>query len=224
VTDEAADPQQVLTDEILADARRQADRLRRRAERDARESIEKAEREAEADRSERIEKARAEADRRRRLTLASVPVEEGRMRAARIEEALEDIRAAAWGRLRPREGYDYPAMLVRLAAQALAAMDGQAFVLELAEADRDAPGAGLAAAVRDRDGREGLEVALAAEPAAIDGGVIIRDAEGRRRWDNSLAARLERLWPALRRHVAAETGLLDERQDNNGEQGMMNGE
>ncbi len=222
MTDEGADPQQVLTDEILADARRQADRLRRRAERDAKATIEKAEREAEADRTERLDKARAEADRRRRRTLASVPVEEGRMRAARIEEALEGIRAAARERLLARQGYDYRAALVRLAGEALAAMDGQTFVLELAEADRDTLGPDLAAAVRDRDGREGLDVAPAAEPADIAGGVIVRDAEGRQRWDNSLAARLERLWPALRRRVAAETGLLGKRQKNNHEQETPN--
>ncbi|MFO8014060.1 MAG: V-type ATP synthase subunit E [Phycisphaerae bacterium] len=224
MTDEGADPQQVLTDEILADARRQADRLRRRAERDAKATIDKAEREAETDRSERLDKARAEADRRRRLTLASVPVEEGRMRAARIEEVLEDIRTAARERLLAREGYEYRAALVRLAAEALAAMEGRTFVLELSGADRDALGPDVAAAVRDRDGREGLDVALAAEPADIAGGVIVRDAEGRQRWDNSLAARLARLWWALRRRVAADTGLLGRRQNNKHEQEMMNAE
>jgi V/A-type H+-transporting ATPase subunit E len=224
VTDEGADPPQVLTDEILADARRQADRLRRRAERDARQTVEEAERQAEADRNERLEKARAEADRRQRLTLASVPVEEGRLRAARIEEELDGIRSAARQRLLAREGYDYRETLVRLAAEALAAMEGRTFVLELAEADRDALGPDVAASVRDRDGREGLEVTLASESAAIEGGLLVRDAEGRQRWDNSLAARLERLWPALRRRVAAETGLLGERSSSKDGQGMMNRE
>ena len=217
MTDEGADPQQVLTDEILADARRQADRLRRRAERDAKQTVEDAEREAEAHRNERLEKARAEADRRRRLTLASVPVEEGRRRAARIEEELQGIREAARERLLAHEGYDYRAALVRLAAEALAAMDGKTFVLQLAEADRDALGPGVAAAAGDRDGREGLQVTLADEPAPIAGGVIVRDGEGRREWDNSLQARLARLWPALRRRIAAETGLIGQRQNDNEE-------
>ncbi len=213
MTEEGGDPQQVLTEEILADARRQAERLRRRAERDAKHTVEEAEREAKADRSERIEKARAEADRRRRLTLASVSVEKGRLRAARIEEALDGVREAARERLLAREGYDYREMLARLAAEPVRHMEGQAFVLELAEADRDAFGPDLAAAVRRRAGRDGLQVTLADEPAPIAGGVIVRDAEGRQRWDNSLAARLERLWPALRRRVAEETGLIGDRQD-----------
>ena len=224
MTDEGADPQQVLTDEILSDARRQADRLRRRAERDAKQTVEEAERQTEADRGERLAEAKAEADRRRRLTLATVPVEEERLRAARIEEELDGVREAARERLLARQGFDYREMLVRLAAEPLRRMEGQAFVLELAEADRQAHGPDLAAAVRDRAGRDGLQVTLAPEPAPIEGGVVVRDAEGRQRWDNSLAARLERLWPALRRRVAEETGLIGQPQNKNDEHGMMNDE
>jgi vacuolar-type H+-ATPase subunit E/Vma4 len=40
------------------------------------------------------------------------------------------------------------------------------------------------------------------------GGVIVHDAAGRQVWDNRLAPRLERLWPELRRQLAAQTGLL----------------
>lgn len=217
MADQAPDPQQVLTDEILADARRQADRLHRRAERDATETTDQAQREAEADREQRLARARAEADRRRRLTLATVPVAEGRLRAARIEEVLRGIREAARERLAARDGYDYRAMLARLAAEPVREMEGQAFVLELAEADRQAHGPDLAADVRRRVGREGLQVSLAAEPAPMAGGVIVRDAEGRQRWDNSVSARLERLWPALRRRVAEETGLLGQQHNNNDE-------
>ena len=222
MTDEGADPQQVLAEEILADARRRADRLRRRAERDAKQTTDQAQRDAEADRQQRLQRARAEADRRRRLTLATVTVEEGRIRAARIEEVLDGIRESARERLADRDGYDYREMLVRLAAGAVRAMEGRAVVLELSEADRQVYGPDLAAAVRDRVQRDGLDIRLASEPAAIEGGVIVRDAEGRQRWDNSLAARLERLWPQLRRRLAEETGLLDERQNNNNQQGISN--
>ncbi|MEA3366682.1 MAG: V-type ATP synthase subunit E [Planctomycetota bacterium] len=221
---EAADPQQVLTDEILADARRQADRLRRRAERDATDTADQADREAEADREQRLSEARADADRRRRLTLATVPVAEGRLRAGRIEEVLDGVREAARERLVARDGYDYREMLVRLAAGPVREMVGQAFVLELAEADRDAVGPDVAAGVRRLVGREGLQASLAAEAAAIEGGVIVRDADGRQRWDNSLAARLERLWPDLRRRIAEEMGLLEEQHNNTDERGMMNDE
>jgi len=37
--------------------------------------------------------------------------------------------------------------------------------------------------------------------------VIVRDAEGRQVWDNSLLARLERFWPVLRREIGVRTSL-----------------
>jgi len=63
-------------------------------------------------------------------------------------------------------------------------------------------------AARLPDGRGSVELALGSAGAAIRGGVIVRDADGRRAWDNTLAARLERLWPALRRRIAAAAGLV----------------
>ena len=215
--DETTDPQQVLTDEILADARRQADRVRRKAERDAKETVQAAERDAQADRERRLADARAKADRRRRLTLATVPVEEGRLRAARIEEALESVKAEARQRLARRDGFDYRQALVALAAEAVERMGGEAVVVDLSAADRGPLGADLVVAVRERLGGDGPAVSLAPEPAPMDGGVVVRDADGRRRWDNSFAARLGRLWPDLRRRIAAESGLLEERRDGNDE-------
>jgi len=222
-------PQQVLTDEILADARRQADRIRRKAERDAKDTVQAVEKDAQADRERRLADARDEADRRRRLTLATVPVEEGRLWAARIEEALESVRAEARDRLARRDGFDYRQALVALADEAVEGMGAEAVVLELGASDRGTLGPDLAVAIGERIGPDGPAVSLAPEPAtgatgaagateaAAEAGVVVRDADGRRRWDNSFAARLARLWPDLRRRIAAESGLLDERQNDNAE-------
>jgi len=221
VTDSRADSQQVLADEILADAGRQADRARRKAERDAKAILRDGRQQAEADRRKRLDAARAEADRRRRLTLAAVPVEEERLRARRIEEALEGIRDEARARLEARDGFDYREVLVRLAAEAVAGMDGTMFVLELSAADREAFGADLPRAVVQQVRRQGLQIALSADPASIEWGVVVRDAEGRQSWDNTLAARIRRLWPEARRVVAEATGLLEPTTTDD-EQGQTN--
>ena len=192
-----ASPQDVLREEILADARRQAERTLRRTEHDAEDALQKARKGADADRDSRLDAARREAERRRNLVLAAIPVEEARMRAQRTEEVLEAIRGEARERLLER-GDDYRACLVRLAAGALAQMAGEQFVLELGAEDLKALGSRLADDVRKAAGREGLQIAVAPEPAAIEAGVIVRDADGRQVVDNRLAARLERLWPALR--------------------------
>lgn len=82
-------------------------------------------------------------------------------------------------------------------------MAGKRFVLELAERDLGDLGDTLAGEVRRRSDRDELEISVAPKPAKIEGGVVVRDVEGRQVWDDSLAARLERLWPAARRAVAS---------------------
>jgi len=132
------------------------------------------------------------------------------MRAQRIEEALEAIRDEARARLRER-GADYRACLVRLAAEAVSNMAGEQFVLALGDEDLKAAGDGLADDVRKALGRQGLQIAVAPAVADIETGVIVRDADGWQVVDNRLAARLERLWPALRLVVGAR--LVPDRKD-----------
>ena len=120
------------------------------------------------------------------------------MHARRTEEVLDAIRDEARRRLAERGGEEYRRNLVRLAAEAVSNMAGERFVLELGAEDLKAVGNGLADDVRKAVGRQGLQIAVAPEPADIEAGIIVRDDDGRQVVDNSLAARLERLWPVLR--------------------------
>ncbi|MGB2998945.1 MAG: V-type ATP synthase subunit E family protein [Phycisphaerae bacterium] len=201
----AESPQQadVLREEILADARHQAERTLRRAKRDAENLVKQAQAGADKARQERLAAARTEAERRHNLILAAIPIEEARMRAARIEDILNRVREEARKRLLARDGFDYRETVIRLAAEAISRMAGKRFVLELAERDLGDLGDTLAGEVRRRSDRDELEISVAPEPAKIEGGVVVRDVEGRQVWDDSLAARLERLWPAARRAVAS---------------------
>jgi vacuolar-type H+-ATPase subunit E/Vma4 len=198
----------MLKDEILADARRQAGEAAQRAKKEAEALLTKARIEAENDRRLQAQAAEAEAKRRRDLTLATIPVVVGRRRAECIESALNQIRDEAAGQLAARQGFDYRQAVIRLAAEALAKMDGTRFVLEVAEGDQQALGQGWVEEVGRQSGRGGLE--LSTEPAKTknQAGVIIRDVQGRQVWDNTLPARLERLWPALRRELAVATRLV----------------
>jgi len=96
---------------------------------------------------------------------------------------------------------------VQLAAEAIARMEGLAFILALSPDDVRSRGASLPAAVCQRLGRSDLSVSVATEPARISAGVVVRDASGRQHWDNSLEARLERMWPLLRSKIADHLGL-----------------
>ncbi|HNX95260.1 MAG TPA: V-type ATP synthase subunit E family protein [Holophaga sp.] len=201
-----------LCEEILAEGRRQAERLRAEARKAAETLSASAASEAEAFRKACLEAARKEAERRRERLLAGVSIEIARMRAARIEALLDDLRQRALRDLAVRRGFDAREALVDLAAEALARMAGEAFVLGLAPEVFAEYGesrlAALSQAIRERAGRPEVSLALEAEPAITGAGLILRDAEGRQVWDNRLEVRLARLWPALRVPVARIAGLL----------------
>jgi V/A-type H+-transporting ATPase subunit E len=194
--------QEVLCDEILADARRQAERAIRKAEREARAAIEKAKGEVEQERNVKLTEARQLAERKRMLALATLPVEIGRMQAADVERTLLSLRERILERLTARQGFDYARSLATLAAEAIERMEGDAFVMELAEADQEVYGEKLPRAVLERIERSDVQLTIAPQPASIASGVIVRDPDGRQIWDNSLAARLDRMWPLLRSQLA----------------------
>lgn len=199
---------QVLCAEILAAARRASDEIIHRAQQEVEALLAKATAEADQARRERLEAARAEAARRRELILATVPVEAGRLRAARVEALLDSVHAEVRRRLLAHEGFDYRETVIALAAEAMKRMPGSAFVVKLSPADCAALGDGLTGEIARRVGRAPLDVTIASEPAAQDGSLIIQDVDGRLVWDNSLPTRLERLWPELRRQIAIQTSLV----------------
>lgn len=206
---------EVLREEILADAVRQAERMVRKAEREAKALVAKVTDESEQERRSKLAAAEATAERQRILTLATVPIEIGRSRATRVERELLALRDQVRERLLARQGFAYGETLERLAAEALARMEGDAFVLELSANDLQQFGASLAGAVAARVGRPHVTLTVSDEPAKIAGGVIVRDPQGRQIWDNSLAARLDRLWPLLRNKIAEHLGL-DNRAEPSG--------
>jgi vacuolar-type H+-ATPase subunit E/Vma4 len=198
---------EVLRDEIIADAERQAERLVRKAQREAKILVDRAVGECDQQCQEKLEAAQAAAQRQRMLTLATVPVEIGRLRATRTEQELTALRDAVREQLSARAGFDYRQCLLALAAEAMAQMEGEAFVLQLAKGDVKEHGPWLASTAPARAGRPDVTVTIDATPTSIRGGVIVRDLQGRQIWDNSFEARLYRLWPLLRHQMAEHLGL-----------------
>jgi vacuolar-type H+-ATPase subunit E/Vma4 len=191
---------EVLREEILADAVRQAERMVRKAEREAKALVAKVTDESEQERRSKLAAAEATAERQRILTLATVPIEIGRSRATRVERELLALRDQVRERLLARQGFAYGETLERLAAEALARMEGDAFVLELSANDLQQFGASLAGAVAARVGRPHVTLTVSDEPAKIAGGVIVRDPQGR---------------PLLRNKIAEHLGL-DNRAEPSG--------
>jgi vacuolar-type H+-ATPase subunit E/Vma4 len=202
-------PQDVLCEEIRAEASRRAEDILRRAREEAASIRAWAATEAQNVREERLKQARGEGACWTELALAIVPVEAVRRRVARIEVLLQAIYDEARRRLAAGEGFDRRNVLVALAAEGLARMAGETFVVKMAAQDRASLGEGLADAIRSQAGRTPLTISLADDPAiAAGGGVIVQDCEGRQVWDARLLVRLDRLWPEVRQQLAANTGLV----------------
>jgi len=197
----------VLREEILAAARREGEEIVNRARQDAEVFLTSAVAEADRIRQERLDQARAEAARQSELILATVTVETGRLRAARVEALLESVYEEACQRLVAREGFEYLETVIGLASHAISQMAGVGFVVKLSEADQTILGDGLAEEIAHRVGRP-VSITISYEPGITESGVIVEDTEARQVWDNRLVKRLERLWPELRRQVAVEATFV----------------
>lgn len=197
-----------LCEEILAEARRERDEILLQAQREAGTLSSRAAAEAERLRQEQLDQARAEAARRTELLLATVSVEAHLMRLARIECLLQALYNKAKDQLLERAGFDYPATLLALSREAVRRMAADAFVLRLSPADRSEFGQGLIRTLTQDVERGPLTFTVDEDPAIESGGVIVEDAEAQQAWDNSLGARLHRLWPELRRQIAIQAGWV----------------
>lgn len=209
MSSERPDPRELLRAEILAEAGRESEDILRAARREAETILARAEAQGRRESQDRLGEAQAAGARRRDRLAASVAVEAGRLRSARVEQQLGSIREAARRRLTElaRSGAAYRETVLGLAAEAMGRMAGTAFVVKLSPADRTALGDGLDRAAAERVGRGPLRVEVREEPALAEGGVIVEDEAGRQVWDDRLGARLERLWPELRRRLAVRAGL-----------------
>jgi vacuolar-type H+-ATPase subunit E/Vma4 len=194
---------QALADEILSDARRQAerklDRARKRAERlirTARAKVEGIEQEAMGAASEKLDGEKA-------LLMADVPHQDLVRTLRARDKALQSLFDKTLSTLAAREGLDVLAVLTSLSVDAVAQMSGDTFVLELAERDAESCGNELVTRVADEvkaaDGRE-LQLTAAASDDIPEGGVIVRS--DRELVDNSFAARAKRAERELRGQLA----------------------
>lgn len=198
-----------LRHEILEEAGRQRDEILQRARDEADLLVAQAEREAAQIRKEKLASAETEAKRRVDAILATVSIESARLRAARTEALLESVRNRARDCVASRRPDGFRETLATLAGQAVTRMAGERFVMRFATADLDALGNGMLKEVRQRVGRPDFSLNLIADPELRPGEVIVQDEEGHQVWPIGLEVRLQRLWPELRRQIAACAAFTD---------------
>jgi vacuolar-type H+-ATPase subunit E/Vma4 len=194
---------EAIKKEILAAAGRQAAAEEAQAGAEEEKLLAAAAAEAAGLVAARSAEARAAAARRREALLASVALEAGRLRAELEEARLEAVRAGAEARLAAAGGLETAA---GLAAAAIASIDGSAFTVKVSPVLAAEGRAGLAGEIARRAARGDLEIIIEPDPGCR-GGALVLGSGGRQRWDNTLGARLARLWPGLRcRFAAGEKG------------------
>ena len=197
--------EKVLSEEILSDARRRAERTIKRAERSGGKILDRAKDEAEKVRDRVLEQAETRMERERHTFDSTLTLEERMRRLKAQGELLDEVFARALEHLEGRDGVDCPRVVRELAVEAVLAMTGDAFVVRLGPDDlKSMKGklpAEVAAAVHEASGRE-VRVSAAERAAPITGGVIVETADGRQRFDNSFAGRLRRMADELRFEVA----------------------
>ena len=198
---------EILREEILATAQQEGEDIVLRARQDAEGILTNAVAEADRLRKERLDQAHTEASRRSELILATVSVETGRLRLARVEALLESVHDEARRRLQAREGFDYQETVISLAAHAIDQMAGDAFVVKLSEVEQTILSDRLAEEITRRVGRP-VNINIFYGEDITGGGVVIEDTEARQVWDNRLLKKLERLWPELRQRIAVEASFV----------------
>jgi vacuolar-type H+-ATPase subunit E/Vma4 len=199
--------EEILGTEVLADAQRRAERIRRRGERDAEHIRESAQKEASQAAQAVLEDARRRAEQVSRMVLATLAVEEQKATLALKEEIIQKAVDAAWQKLLAKDGYDYRGFLVQLAASAVSGMPGEEFTLQLDEDDRERIREDVCRSIEHAvavHGGRAVHVRLSPTYSSLGGGCVLTGENGRLRYDNSFEARRRRLHEVVRRRAAQE--------------------
>ena len=196
-----------LYDEVLADARSNADRERRRGRRDAEATTGKIDDEIRAATDKIMAAARAEADSKRTQIMATVEIEAQRQRLSMLERTLRSVYEAAarrLGELADDQRFD---IQYQLAMEAIEQIPEDNMELALPADSHAARGQLLAdrlMAEADRKLDRNVVISRAEHPAEISDGVVVRSADRSVEVVQSLGERLRRMWPDIRLQVAQQ--------------------
>ena len=202
MVEDAKTSEMKLEEEILADARRKADKIVERARRETEKILAQAEKSAEEEAAKIIAHFKERADKQRSIILATVDIEIKKRRLAREDRKVRSIIDEAKKRLFDKQSYDYKRALVNLATDAIRKMQGNDFVICLGKSDGNVAHDSLLSAIKSGVEDRAINLKFDSSPLLITGGILVKSADGRQYYDNSFDARLKRLQDYLRKFVA----------------------
>ncbi len=195
-----------LIEEILSDARKKAERSKRKARRKAEKIVSDAEEEAEQERERILQQAREKAESEQHRIQALIPQQKNFIQSEAVETLLEHVRQEGMEKARTLVDSDeYEDILCGLAVSAIEQMAGDEFILLLTKNDAERFGEEIAGKVVDALGSEidrDVTVRLGADTIDASGGLKVVSADGHQICDETFEGRLERMWSRLRQEVA----------------------
>jgi vacuolar-type H+-ATPase subunit E/Vma4 len=194
-----------ISQEIIADARNKSERAMKAAQRDADAMMQHAQEEAKKIKQDILATARQRAESKVKVIQATTDPERRRLELNEREKIIKGIVDEAKARMLKRDGGEYEKALAALAVDAAEALGGGKLTAYLAHADAEKFHATLPEKVRAALVAKGLDAQISVQSAKepMEGGVVMETADALRRVDNSIEARLRRLYPEARRRVAA---------------------
>lgn len=186
---------QVLSRAVLKKARADANHVLDEAKVKAGSVRREAQQKAEAEREQVVERARREAERIRSQAAAAAELEARRLNLDRREALLDDVLAAARQRLSTVQQWtDYDQIVNELVREAVTQLKADQCRIRVDERAQQILTPDLLAKISEETG---VEVQLG-EALAQGMGVIAETLDGRRQYDNTLEARLDREQEELR--------------------------
>lgn len=195
-----------LEQEILADARRRAERALQHARREADRIVAEAKEAARQEHEKLMAGVRHRVQRQERMQGARLDQEVQRLRRQAFEHVVARVRAEAEKELAElADSEDGRQVLARLAVAAIEAMRGDAFLLVLRPEDRRRWGERMAEDVRAAVSSElsrTVSVEVADEELRARGGLVVHGKGTRELVEQTFEARMGRLWEDIRGEVA----------------------
>lgn len=198
-----ADNENKLGQEILDDARRKAGQILDKAGREAAKLLAAARERQLALRAEKTAAAEKTAGEKIQTLRAVLEVEKRRQHLLSREEVIRAVLAKAAETVRDGAGIDRIRSLTELLREAASAVDSRDVLVRMRPDDIAL--LGEKTVVEIAAGAAG-RVTVTPDPS-LEGGAVVDTADGKRRFDNSPAARRQRLEKKLRPRIASELGL-----------------
>jgi V-type H+-transporting ATPase subunit E len=189
---------EMLSQAVMREAQSQAEQVLSRAKEDARKIMEDAQDQADAERKAILERASQDEERTRRQMIASAQIKARTLQLKKREEILDKVFGEANQQLSSLQQWsDYDRIILYLLREALMSLQTDSAMIQ---ADKETLQYLTDHALEEISKELNVKVQVKG-PLNQGIGVIVETEDGRRRFDNTLETRLNRMKDALRAPV-----------------------